>query len=246
MGETVRAVPSNCQSASGGIPYGNPMTFQAYKNRRGGGDGVVDTNGKLMVSRFVQWGGVALATWVLSTPSLQGQLTEGPQFGLGYVANAPDQMVGGSAYAIWPVLGGLGIYVDAKFDIEGPRNDIAFRDDLTAAEVRASPDFTGARFLKDDFSHRNVNVALVRPINPGVFIYAGGGLSWGENYKLYEQIIAEVGRALWVADPEFDETTTNLLGGLILRISSVLSSQIGYETNPKGFTAGVSLRLPRW
>lgn len=189
---------------------------------------------------------IALLGLAGSAVSARAQLVDGPQFGIGYVANAPDQMGGASAYALWPVFGGIGLYVDAKFDIDDPTGDVAFRPGLTAAEVRSSEDFTGARFLTDEFSHRSVNVAVVRPINAGVFVYVGGGMVWRENYKLYEEIIAEVGRALWVADPEFDDTTTNLMGGLILRISSVLSSQIGYETNPKGVTAGLSLRLPRW
>lgn len=190
--------------------------------------------------------GALLFSFAAATSDLHAQGVDGPQFGLGYVANAPDQMAGASAYVILPVLGGLGVYVDAKADVDSPSEDVAFRPDLTGAEVRSSPDFTGARFLNQEFSFRSVNVALLRPINPGVSIYAGAGLAWGENYKLYEQIIGDEGFALWVADPEFDETRTNLLVGLVLRISSVLSSQVGYETEPRGFTAGVSLRLPRW
>lgn len=199
---------------------------------------------RLCTSAFVGAFGVAVS---LAAPAaVSAQVVDAPRFGIGYVANAPDQMAGGSAYAIFPVAGGLGLYVDAKFDVDSPSKDIAFRPDLTGAEVRSSEEFTGARFLKQEFSYRSVNVALVRPINTGVSIYAGGGMAWGENYKLYEQIIGELGYALWVVDPEFDETEVNLMGGLILRISSVLSTQIGYETQPNGVTAGVSLRLPRW
>lgn len=191
-------------------------------------------------------GAFAAAVSLPGATAISAQVVDAPQFGIGYVANAPDQMAGGSAYVILPVAGGLGLYADAKFDIDSPSKDIAFRSDLTGAEVRSSEEFTGARFLKQEFSYRSVNVALVRPLNTGVTLYAGGGMVWGENYKLYEQIVGELGYALWVVDPEFDETDVNLMGGLILRISSVLSTQIGYETRPNGVTAGVSLRLPRW
>ncbi len=177
---------------------------------------------------------------------LEAQVVTRPQFGVGYVANAPDAVAGASAYALWPVLGGLGLYVDAKFDIDSPNKDIAFRTDIDAEDMRTSPEFSGARFLNQEFSFKSLNVAVLRPLTTGLMVYAGGGVAWGENYKLYEQIIGELGYAIWVADPGFDETRVNVMGGFMLRLNAHLTTQFGYETQPKGVTAGISLRIPSW
>jgi hypothetical protein len=34
--------------------------------------------------------------------------------------------------------------------------------------------------------------------------------------------------------------------GVFFRLTSLISSQFGFETQPRGITAGASLRLPRW
>lgn len=169
------------------------------------------------------------------------------QFGAGYVGNAPDVLGGGMAYAIFPALGGLGVYVDAKFDIDSPENDLAFSPGLTRAEVLSDPDYQGAQFLSTDESYRSFNIGVVRPLRPTLFLYAGGGLTQRSVYYLYS--VPQQGQsdnALLVSAPDEDENKVNLMAGLILRISSVLSSQFGFETEPSGVTIGLSLRLPRW
>lgn len=195
---------------------------------------------------------IATATLLTATAMLLvapgggvAQLPDRAQFGLGYAGNAPDALGGVSAYAIWPVFGGLGLYIDAKFDIESPENDRAF--DPTRTKVTVENEVSGAQFLSSEQSFRSFNAALVRPLSQALFIYAGGGIAQGKAYYLYNvPVQGQVGNALLVAAPDQDEDRVNLMAGVILRMSSVLSSQFGFETEPQGVTVGVSLRLPRW
>lgn len=183
---------------------------------------------------------------LLSAPGgAVAQLPDRMQFGLGYAGNAPDALGGVAAYAIWPAFGGLGIYVDAKFDIESPENDRAF--DATRTRVTVENEVQGAQFLRSEESFRSFNAALVRPLSQALFIYAGGGIAKAKSYYLYNvPTQGDVGDALLVAAPDQDEDRVNLMAGIILRMSSILSSQFGFETEPQGVTVGVSLRLPRW
>lgn len=171
-----------------------------------------------------------------------------PHFALGYVANAPDVMGGVGAYFVSSFLGGIGLYVDAKFDLEDPSDDgDIFESGLTAEDVVNSPDLVGAEFIQNEKSYRSFNVAVVRPLSPYLAVYAGGGLVQITEYHLFEDPDSELGRAgvFWVEAPEFDETRPNFMLGAFLRMSSFISTQIGFETEPRGFTIGASLRLPR-
>lgn len=195
----------------------------------------------------------ALIWWsqVLSFPSVaEGQELDRVHFGVGYVVNAPDQMAGASGYVLFPNFGGIGIYLDVKGDIDSPSGERAFDNSLTSAEVEVDPRYAGTRFLKRETSwKRSFNVALIRPLSRFMMVYGGGGLSTGEQYALYDVPtgqVGEVGRALWVRDPRGDEDRVNLMLGLILRVLPGVASQLGFETHPGGFTAGVSLRLPPW
>lgn len=194
------------------------------------------------------WVGLLAAGLLLSVTAgtAQGQVLDRLHFGLGYVANAPEAMGGGSAYVIWPAFGGIGLYVDAKFDVEDPSGDRAFRSDLTARELESSEEFAGARYLTQEFSFNSFNVAVIRPVSSALFLYAGGGIAQGESFRLYEQLIGDLGYAVWVAAPDEDETRVNAMAGIMLRLSSVLTTQFGFESQPSGVTAGVSLRLPPW
>lgn len=191
--------------------------------------------------------GLVAALSTASPSSIEAQYPDRVQFGAGYVGNAPDVLGGGMAYAIFPVLGGLGVYVDAKFDIDSPEDQLAFNPAITRSDVLNDPAYQGAQFLSTETSSRSFNVAVVRPLRPTLFLYAGGGITQQSSYYLYsvpEQ--GNIDRALLVADPTEDEDKVNLMAGLILRISSVLSSQFGFESEPNGVTIGLSLRLPRW
>jgi hypothetical protein len=200
-----------------------------------------------LLSRLL-WGGLLLASLCLSmSRPAGGQELDRVRFGIGFVANAPSQMVGVGGYVLLPVLGGIGLYVDGKGDIDSPAEDRAFEEGLTAADVENDPRYAGTRFLEDETSwRRNYNVALVRPVNPFLMVYGGAGISQGEGYTLYDVPQGDVGRALWVRDPRGDENRVNFMVGLILRVVPSISSQLGFETQPRGFTAGLSLRLPPW
>jgi len=171
-----------------------------------------------------------------------------PHFAIGYAANAPDIMAGVGAYYVSSFLGGIGLYVDAKFDLENPSDDKdTFESGLTAEDVVNSPDLVGADFIQDEKSYRSFNVAVVRPVSPYLAVYAGGGLVQVTEYHLFEDPDSDLGQGgvFWVEAPEFDETRANFMMGAFLRMSSFLSTQIGFETEPRGFTVGASLRLPR-
>lgn len=179
-----------------------------------------------------------------------GQEVDQARFGIGFVANAPRQMVGGGGYVVLPVLGGLGLYVDGKVDIDSPAKDRAFVEGLTSEEVEQDPDYSGTRFLKREMSwYRSFNAALVRPLNRFLMVYGGAGYSQGEQYALYDiptGEVGEIGRAMWVRDPRGDKNRVNVLFGAMFRLSSLVSTHFGFETEPGGVTVGVSLRIPRW
>jgi len=192
---------------------------------------------------FVLGAGVGTSAGPLSAQGSPGELSRA-QFGIGYVANAPNLMAGAIGYVIFPVRGGIGLYVDAKLDIHNPSDDLAFQVGLTPAEVEA--ELPGVRFIKRESSWRSFNVGLVRPLNPFLMVYGGAGYSKGSHYYLYEQVTAEVGRALWVEAPDDEESRVNFMVGVFFRLTAMVSTQFGIETQPRGMTIGASLRLPRW
>ena len=57
------------------------------------------------------------------------------QFGVGFVANAPDAVLGVSAYVLLPAAGGVGLYVDAKFDNANPSSELGYDARYTARQV---------------------------------------------------------------------------------------------------------------
>jgi hypothetical protein len=184
----------------------------------------------------------------LGSHSAEGQSVNSaldrPHLGIGYVANAPNMMAGGGAYAIFDVLGGLGLYIDAKFDIETPEGDDYFESGLSADEaVNTVP---GIEFVERENSFRSLNFALVRPVGSQLLVYLGGGVVEVSQYHLYQGESEELGQGgvFWVEDTDWEEVRGNLMLGAFLQLSSFLSFQVGLETEPKGFTAGVSFRLP--
>jgi len=167
---------------------------------------------------------------------------DGPRFGVGYVGNAPDLMGGGAAYLVLPALGGIGIYVDAKYDTGSPSRSPDFEADLTTADV--VDQVSGANFIEREPSWRSFNVALIRPINPSLMLYGGLGRSKATQYDLYEAALSGLGRGgvFWVEAPRDKISETNVLAGVLMRLSSVITTQFGFETHPRGVTIGASLR----
>jgi hypothetical protein len=192
-----------------------------------------------------------LALAAVSPPGALAQ-TRGPaplsktQFGLGYVANAPEVMAGGSVYVLLPMGGGIGVYVDAKFDVSNPSDEKGWDPNATSAQVRKSPD---AKFLQTEESWRSFNVALVRPLTPSLLAYIGGGLAKVRTYDLYAapaDFPLGVGGVVWALDPPSAATRANFLVGMLMRMTPRVTAQFGYETRPSGVTVGLSLRLPPW
>lgn len=169
------------------------------------------------------------------------------QFGLGFVANAPDAVLGGSAYVVLPTAGGIGLYVDAKFDNANPSGELGFDARYTSRQVAGE---LGGVFVKREASWRSLNAALVRPLTPSLMVYAGGGIAKASYYDLFANVPVGVdaghGGVVWAESPEDAETLGNFMLGVMLRMTSRFTTQFGYETRPKGVTAGVSLRLPAW
>ena len=196
--------------------------------------------------------GLAMAALPLSGQSSPRPLTR-TQLGLGYTGNAPDALLGASAYVlvprIGPLDGGIGLYVDFKFDYETPEDNREFNSALTVQELLSDPTRERADYLDSESAFRSVNLAVVRPLTPYLMAYVGGGIAMltrYERFNLDQNDEAGVGGLVVVENPERDETRGNLMVGILMRLSSLITTQFGFETQPQGLTFGGSLRLPPW
>ena len=197
---------------------------------------------------------LALFFVVSATQSLAGQQVPRPrdldrvQFGIGYMTSLPHMAAGAGGYVVTPWGGGWGIYVDAKFDIESPENTPEFEPRLTAQQVYNQ--ITGAVPLQSESSWQSFNAAVVRSLNPYLSVYVGGGLARKNHFREFEDPNRDTdygrGGVMWVEAPDEDENRANIMAGLIMRLTSRFSSHFGWETQPMGVTAGLSLRLPAW
>lgn len=168
------------------------------------------------------------------------------QYGFGYVVNAPDVMAGGSAYVLTPKWGGIGVYVDAKFDVSPPSKDMGYDGTVTSSVVAQSPD---AKFLEAQESWKSFNVALLRPLTPSLVGYVGGGIAKSRIFDLYagpQDFPYGFSGVVLARNPDADATRVNFMVGVLMRLTRDVSAQFGYETHPDGVTVGVSLRLPPW
>jgi len=168
------------------------------------------------------------------------------QLGVGFVGNAPDAIVGGAAYVILPQFGGIGLYVDAKFDPSGPSKERGYDASVTSDDVAND---IGGDFIKRESSWRSFNVALVRPFSSTITAYAGAGYSRGTAYDLYNVALdapVGTGGVVWAENPSAEESGVNVLFGVITRLSRNVSAHFGYDTKPSGLTVGLSLRFPGW
>jgi hypothetical protein len=183
----------------------------------------------------------------LAGQSVAAQGPARPHVGIGYVANAPDVMVGGVAYVVWPALGGIGLYVDAKFPGGNPSGSEDFEEGLTPGQVESQ--VPGVDFRRKESSWRSFSVALIRPLNSSLMVYGGLSRFNRTEYWLYEaDPTVDLGRAgvFWVESPDDAESGVSVMAGALMRLSSLISTQFGFESRPKGITVGVSLRLPPW
>lgn len=182
---------------------------------------------------------------VFAGPGEARAQVEAFRFGFGYVANAPEMLAGLQGMVILPALGGIGLYADLKFDAESPDRDEYFVADRTALQVEDQ--IAGVRFIDHRDSYQGLNVALVRPVNPALMLYAGVGVATMTRYREYLDPSEQLGQAgyFWVEATDEEATFTNVLAGIFMRVSPVLSLQTGFETNPKGFTVGATFLLPK-
>lgn len=162
---------------------------------------------------------------------------------VGYVINAPDQLVGFSASTAGPMWSGWGLYADFKFSVANPDGEDNYVEDRTATEAEQLGD---QRFGQPESAWNTVNVALVRAVAHEVALYAGGGYSQETVYREYfddQQNRGEQG-FYTVEDEREGGDVLNLMGGVLFRTSKHLIFQIGGETAPAGFTAGAAVAFP--
>lgn len=168
-----------------------------------------------------------------------------PRAGIGYVVNAPNIFVGGMGYALFDVFGGLGLYVDVKWNPETPADRADYIDTLTVEVIELFP---GQLELQDEFGWWSVNAALVRPISPELMLYAGAGYTEEDRYVRYNDRINlfdfGIQGRYWVRDEQESGGRINLLAGLFFRMSDHVALQFGVETAPEGVTVGGSYSIP--
>ncbi len=162
-----------------------------------------------------------------------------PLFGVGYAANAPEMLLGGGGYVVFPAFGGLGLYLDAKFDASSPSRDDTYEPGLTAEDVENE---LGDEYRDTEGSWRSINAAIIRPVTPTLMLYAGGGYATESVYRQYVDRTGSrgVGGIYRVRSPAEDESTVNLMAGMFLRLSRRLNAHFGAESAPRGFAVGMS------
>jgi hypothetical protein len=182
----------------------------------------------------------------LAAPAGAQEAVLEPHFGAGVVVLAPHQTIGVSAQALSPRMGGIGIYVDAKFDRSPPPSREPEFNRAITAEVAEYQ--YGDRLVTEEDSWRSVNVALIRPVVPELLLlYLGAGYSSQEHSRQYYDPSGERGLQgmYWVQDPDRSGSRLNLLGGAFFRVNQRLLVQFGVETRPRGMTAGAVYMLSR-
>lgn len=175
-------------------------------------------------------------------PGYAQQHVPEPSLGVGYVVNAPHMFLGFSGQVVLPRWGGVGLYVDAKFDLESPAGEPGYEPDLTPEEAEQ----LGDEERLEEGSWRSFNAALLRPLSPGLTVYAGAGYARRDSYRKYFDSSRERGLLglYWVADEEASGSEVNFLGGAFFRISRTLQLQFGVESAPLGMTVGGVFSIP--
>ncbi|HET7275833.1 MAG TPA: hypothetical protein VFI91_11765 [Longimicrobiaceae bacterium] len=166
----------------------------------------------------------------------------GPRVGAGFVVNAPQMFFGANAFALSSLWGGLGIYVDAKFERESVKDEAGFIMDMTVQEA----DQTGDRFQRDDEVWQSFNLALIRPITPELMLYLGAGMAERESFSQYYDTTRQRGASgyYWVTDEANSGNKVNVMGGGMFRIGSDVFLQFGLESAAPGATVGALISIP--
>jgi hypothetical protein len=159
---------------------------------------------------------------------------------VGYVANAPQQVLGIGAWTMPSPRHGWGLYADVKLSADSPAGDV-----LDRAMTPADAEQLGDDFFKETAAWTTVNMALVRGVSAELAVYLGGGVSWRTTYLQYVDGTLTRGEfgQYWVVDDELTGVRPNVLGGALFRAASRVVFQFGAEAAPAGVTVGVHLRL---
>lgn len=193
--------------------------------------------------RSVKWCAAAsLAVPLAAAPASAQPAHLQPMMGVGYVANAPQLMVGGTVWGLVPGLRGFGLYVDFKLDPSDETDRMNFVREWTPQDAAGF----GDRHFSTENRWRSVNLALLRPLTREFSVYAGAGYSEWTRYREYVDPVGERGFAgfYWVEDRDGSGSTMNLLGGVFLRMGSRIRAQFGVESQPGGVTVGLSYTIP--
>lgn len=166
-----------------------------------------------------------------------GSLYERPTWFVGYVANAPHLLLGGTVAALPPRLGGWGLYLDAKTGIDSPANEEFFRADISFQEGRGE----GHTVTREESHWRSYNAALVRAFGDEIILYLGGGAAEG---RVFAELLDESGETgnfgyYFVEDETLHAWYGNVMGGMYFRLMKHVAVQAGLESTPTGLTVGV-------
>lgn len=165
-----------------------------------------------------------------------GPVFERPTWLVGYVANAPHLLLGGTVAVLPDALGGWGLYLDAKTGVESPADDPSFATDRTVAQARSEDIFTG-----EESHWRSFNAAVVRAFRDDFIVYLGGGAA---EERAFAEFLDESGQRgnfgyYIVEDESSGGWQANAMGGMYFRIMEHLALQFGVESTPVGLTVGV-------
>lgn len=161
--------------------------------------------------------------------------------GIGYSANAPELLWGGSVHLLRPA--GFGFFVDAKISGGSPSSRSNFMSDWTIEQ--ALNEFGDSYFGHEDH-WLVVNAGLTRVITPSLALYAGAGYGRRRAFQEFSDPTFSRGEFgyYWVEDERFTSDQLNVLGGILLRGGRRITFQFGAEAQPKGMTVGIHYALP--
>ena len=164
-----------------------------------------------------------------------------PTLMVGYIANAPDQLVGGGGAWLPGFLDGWGIYADYKVDSDSPADESNFLADLSGQEAEA----LGDQRRVERSSYSTINVAVVRAFRADVVVYLGGGVS---EERVFAEFLDETGNRgafgnYWVEYENIGGLRPNFMAGIFFRLARNITAQFGAEAVPSGFTVGLLFTL---
>lgn len=191
------------------------------------------------IPRTCSLAALGLAALAGALPAGAQQVTQ-TRLGIGYVANAPELMTGGAFYVLFPAAGGLGFYVDAKFDPSSPARKSNYIADRTVAQAEQA----GDSFQDSRDGWRSFNLAVIRPVAPALMLYVGVGPARRTRFNEYQDTTNRLGTLgkYWIQD--VSSNSVNVMGGAFFRMGRMVWAQFGLESQPGGASVGLSILLP--